>query len=169
MVKMNFADPVLEKIVRRWKWSRNNTILLFETALGQNILGYIPKNLHKPNNESHSVLYQFQCIVTTTNTYYRKLINDKNKSYGILVDNGEVIKKEDISKEMVINQLKMQADLLENLLKPFSAKDIEKNIKEIMTISDHEYLHQGQLIVLFREAGAKFPDRFSQAWALGNK
>ena len=97
------------------------------------------------------------------------MINDKNQNFGILVIDGNITKKEDISKETVINQLKSQMEILENFLKPFSEKGLEKNIREIMTISDHEYLHQGQLIVLFRETGAKFPERFSKAWALGNK
>lgn len=169
MVKMNFSNPVLEKIVRRWKWSRNNTLLLYEAAIEQKILNYTPVKNKDTKHEPHSVLYQFQCIVTTTNTYYRKLINDKNKSFGVLDINGEITKKENISIETVNEQLEMQMDLLERYLKPLSSGDLEKNIKDIMTISDHEYLHQGQLIVLFREAGAQFPERFATAWAIGNK
>lgn len=43
---------------------------------------------------------------------------------------------------------------------------MEKNIDGILAISNHEYLHHGQFIVMFREAGIELPERFKKAWAL---
>lgn len=110
MVKMNFENSVLEKMIRRWKWSRKNSLLLFEAAEEQNILSYTPKGL-RDNHEHHSVLYQFQCLVTTVNTYYRRIINDRNQNFGVLVINGKIIPKEQISKALVFDQLELQIPL----------------------------------------------------------
>ncbi len=46
MVKMGFVDPVLEKIVRRWKWARNNTILLFEMADKKQMFDFASRSVH---------------------------------------------------------------------------------------------------------------------------
>lgn len=75
MVKMQFVDPVLEKIVRRWKWSRNNTIQLFDTAVQKQMVDFTSKSVHPTRHTMQPLLFQFQCLVTTTDTYYRKLIS----------------------------------------------------------------------------------------------
>src|SRR5438045_1978823 len=94
MVKMNFSDPVLEKLIRRWKWTRNNTLELFQKSEEQNMLLFRPyahKEIH------HNLLYQFQCIVTTTDTYYRKITNSDNLNFGLIVLQGEIIPKKELS------------------------------------------------------------------------
>lgn len=167
MVKMQFTDPVLEKIVRRWKWSRNNTILLFEQALKKDILDFSSKSSKPTRHTFQPLLFQFQCIVTTTDTYYRKLINATNTDFGILIQNGKVMEKEFITETVIGEQLENQIEMLETILRPYTYADMQKNIRPILTISDHEYLHQGEILLMFREAGIDFPSRFSKAWSLG--
>jgi hypothetical protein len=166
MVKMNFKDPILEKIVRRWKWTRNNTILLFEKAQEEKILNYASKTDKNVSYSFQPILFQFQCIVTTTDTYNRKLILAENQNYGVLVVGGKAIEKKDLTEGLIKKQLEEQMETLEELFKTYSYEDVEENIKQILTISDHEYLHQGEMIVMFREAGVDLPERFKTAWAL---
>lgn len=166
MVKLSFSDPVLEKIFRSWKWARNNTLELLDKAIKEGILDFAPSTDKKVPYTFQNILFQFQCMVTTTDTYYRKLTGHSNKSYGILVVDGKVISKKDITLELIKSQLEEQSDRLENILKPLSYKDIDKQIRTIMTISDHEYLHQGELILMLRQAGVDLPERFKRAWAL---
>ena len=166
MVKMNFADPVLETIIRRWKWTRNNTILLFQKAEEKNILNYTSKTDKKVSYTFQPVIFQFQCIVTTTDAYYRKLIKTENQNFGILFVDDKVVNKKDITTELVKEQLEKQVCVLENFFKPFIYKDIKENIKAILAISDHEYLHQGELLLMFRETGIDLPERFKKAWHL---
>lgn len=161
---MNFKDPVLEKVFKRFKWTRNNTILLFEAAKKQNILSFIPKG---PSSFTfQSVLHQFQCIVTTTDAYYRRMINHENKNYGILIIQNTILSKNEVNDEIVGKQLKEQLMTLQMLLSKFLTKDTEKYIDEVMTISDHEHIHFGELIIMFRQAGIDIPDRIRKAWAL---
>lgn len=167
MVKMQFADPVLEKIVRRWKWARNNTILLFDSAEKKQILDFTSKSIHPTRHTFQPLLFQFQCIVTTTDAYYRKLIGAPDKRYGILIRQGKVMEKEFITEKVIREQLEDQMEMLETILKPYTYEDMNKNIRPILTISDHEYLHQGEILLMFREANIELPPRFSKAWALG--
>ena len=158
---MNFKNKTLENIFRSFEWGRNNTILLFEDAVKSGQLDY------KPNTSTqHSVLYQFQCIVTTTDARIRKLSNDPNTKFGILIKQNETILKEDIETEEVKELLVEGTTKLEDLLKDFDVLKTEENILAIQSLINHEYLHQGQLIVLFREAGVDFPQRFKEAWDL---
>lgn len=90
----------------------------------------------------------------------------KNLSYGVLVQGEEVLEKKDISEEIIAQKLEEQMRDLEELLKTFDDKRAEKFINEMMTIVNHEHLHQGQMIVDFREAGVELPQRFKKAWAL---
>lgn len=166
MVKMNFSDSVLKKIFRRWKWARNNTLELLDKAIEENILDFALQTDKKVPYTFQTILFQFQCLVTTTDTYCRKLTGHSNKSYGILVIDGKVIKKEDITLELIKSQLEEQMTNLEDILKHLVYKDLDKQIRTIMTISDHEYLHQGELILMLRQAGVDLPQRFKKAWAL---
>lgn len=167
MAKMSFTDPVLEKIVRRWKWTRNNTILLFQEAQKKDILQFSSNIDKKVPYTFQSLIYQFQCIVTTTDTYFRKITNANTRNYGILVlDNNIQINKNDLDEDIIIQQLADQVVKLENFFKSFTYQDIEEHIKSILTISDHEYLHQGEMILMFRESGVDLPERFRIAWAL---
>ena len=163
---MNFKSPALEKMFKSFKWARNNTILLFEEAQNNNILDY--KSTSSSNNSYtfQPLLFQFQCIVTTTDTYFRKLTNSKNTQFGVLVQDDEIISKKDISEVELKKLLQNQIIELQNLLKDFSEKQLEENIDLIQTISNHEYLHQGQMIIDFREAGIDLPERYRKAWAL---
>jgi hypothetical protein len=167
MVKMQFENSLLEKIIRRWKWGRNNTILLFAQAAKEGILNFASKSEKQKKYTFQPLLFQFQCIVTTTDTYYRKLIGATNTSYGILIINGKVYQKEAISIEIIKEQLENQMHMLDTILRPFTAQDLEKHIRPILTISDHEYMHQGEMLLMFRQAGVELPERFSKAWALG--
>lgn len=160
---MNFKNVLLEKIFKNFKWIRNNTIQLFSTAHKSNIHSYkSPVNINTPQH----LLFQFQCVVTTTDSYYRKIINHQNKNYGILIQNGKVINKVEINAGEIEKLFLIQLEVLENLFKTFDEKKLEKHIDNILTISNHEYLHQGQMIIMFREAGVELPERFKKAWAL---
>lgn len=167
MVKMQYENTLLEKIIRRWKWARNNTIQFFDEAEKATILDFAPTSNTQKKHTFQPILFQFQCIVTTTDTYYRKLQGVANTSYGILVTGGEVLQKEALTPTIIREQLALQMSLLDNLLKPYTEKDMEKHIRPILTISDHEYMHQGELLLMFRQAGVELPQRFSDAWALG--
>lgn len=166
MAKLIFDNLILEKIFKRWKWTRKNTILLYDLAKDNNILNYsyLPKKadpyIFQP------LLFQFQCIITTTDTYYRRLNKSKHRNFGILVKNNLILKKKDISDAIVRKELSGQLINMEKLLSSYSNMDTENNLLEILKISDHEYLHQGQMIIMIREAGYDFPLRFKRAWAL---
>ena len=165
MVKMNFRNPTLEKVVRGFKWTRNNTIQIFEQAKKEDILDFISSGESKKYT-FQPILYQFQCIVTTTDRYYRSLIKHKDQQFGVLIREGNIIDKDVISQDLVCKVLKEQLVQLETLLKNYNDKEVEKNIKDILAILNHEYLHQGQFILMFREAGVELPERFKKAWAL---
>lgn len=163
MAKMDFQNKTLEKLFRGYKWARNNSIQMLEVAIKNNIVGY------KPNNDAFTfqpILHQFQCLASTVDTYYRQLTKSDNEQFGVLVVDGVVTKKESIAQEDLADILTNQLENLETLFKGYSDKDFEENIKAIQSISNHEYLHQGELIVLMREAGVDLPERFKQAFAL---
>ncbi len=160
MVKLNFQDKTLEKLFRDFSWGRNNTILLWENST--NHLEY----KQKFKDDDYTLLHQFLCVLTTTDTYLRKMQNAKNKQFGILIQNGVIRKKSEITKEEVKKLLEEQIEQIENLLKLFDDKKFNHNIGHLANLLAHEYLHQGQLVVMFREAGITFPDRFQKAWAL---
>ncbi|OGK25421.1 hypothetical protein A3C25_01275 [Candidatus Roizmanbacteria bacterium RIFCSPHIGHO2_02_FULL_38_11] len=160
---MNFKNPALEKLFKSFKWARNNTIEMFEKADDNGILDY------KASSKKFTfqpIIWQFQCIVTTTDTYYRILTNNKNKKFGILVRNDEVIQKRNIKKQEISYILKQQLIELEKLLKDFDEKKFEENVNKIQAISNHEYMHHGILLLMFREAGVDLPERFRKAFAL---
>lgn len=163
---MNFNSSTLEKIFKAFKWTRNNTIEIFEEGDMNNILDYKSSGFKKTSYTFQSIIFQFQCCITTTDTYYRKLAGNKNKEFGILVRDNIIIQKKDIQKDKIKNLLREQLIALENLLKKFDDKQIENNINSIQAILNHEYLHQGQLILMFREAGVDLPQKFKKAFAL---
>ncbi len=164
---MNFKEPALEKLFKNFKWSRNNTIQLFEEAQNNNILNYKSSSIEEKSNYIFQPLvFQFQCIISTTDTYYRKLTANKNQNFGVLIIADKIIPKEDINVNEIRNILTEQLVKLERLLQNFDSKKMEENIDLLQTISNHEYLHQGQMIIDFREAGKDLPERFRKAWAL---
>jgi len=50
------------------------------------------------------------------------------------------------------------------LLATYSDIQFEDKAQTIQSIFNHEYLHQGQLVVLFRMSGIKLPERFKKAF-----
>ncbi|HEY8998858.1 MAG TPA: hypothetical protein VIM53_00905 [Candidatus Saccharimonadales bacterium] len=160
MTKMNFENKTLERMVRSFKWARNNSLQILDTAQKQNVMNYQPDG-----GGQHTILYQFQCLATTTDTYYRKLINNEDKRFGIIIRD-EVTTKTDIVQENLRDILTQQVQELEKLLKSFTSDDLETNVQDIQSIINHEYLHQGQLVVMFRSLGIALPERFRSAFDL---
>lgn len=163
---MNFKEPALEKLFKNFKWTRNNTIQLFEEAENNNILNYESTAIEPSKYTFQPLLFQFQCIISTTDTYYRKLTGNKNQTFGVLVRGERIIPKKDITTDEVKTLLKEQLVQLEGLLRAFDSKKMGEDIDLFLAISNHEYLHQGQMIIDFRESGKELPERFRKAWAL---
>lgn len=160
---MEFQNKTLEKLFRGYKWARNNSIQMFELAAANDILNY------KPNDNIFTfqpILHQFQCLASTVDTYHRQLTTHTNQDFGVIVRDGGAIKKSDIPQKELSAILESQIVALEALFKGFSDQDLEENVKAIQSIYNHEYLHQGQLVVLMREAGVDLPERFRKAFAL---
>lgn len=163
---MNFKEPALEKLFKNFKWTRNNTIQLFDEALSKGILNYKSTAIEQSKYTFQPLIFQFQCIISTTDTYYRKLSGNKNQSFGVLIRNNQITPKQDIGVEDITGLLKEQQVKLEELLREFDYKKMEADIDFFLAISNHEYLHQGQMIIDFRESGKELPERFKKAWAL---
>jgi|GEM_PF-824252 len=160
VTRMNFENKSLERMARSLKWVRNNSLQIFDIVQGQGIANYRPDG-----DGQHTILYQFQCLVTTTDAYYRRLIGHNDKRFGVLVVK-EVTQKSEIAEGDIKNILKRQIIELENVLKSFSADDFEANIQDIQSIINHEYLHQGQLVVMLRSCSVVLPERFRTAFDL---
>lgn len=158
MTKMNFENKTLERMVRSFKWARNNSLQILDAAQKQDMMSYRPEG-----DEQHTILYQFQCLVTTTDTYYRKLTNHNDKRFGIMIRD-EVTKKTDIAQGDLKVILVQQVKELEELLRSFGDDDFETSVQDIQSIINHEYLHQGQLVVMFRSRGIALPERFRSAF-----
>jgi hypothetical protein len=161
---MNFKNPLLEDIFKSLKWARNNSIEILEEARINNVLGYVPKI--KNQFEFQPILFQFQCLVTTTDVYLHQLKGHSNFKFGYLVKEGKVIRKKDIEESDLSKILGIQLEELEAIFKDFNEKQLGENINVINIISNHEYLHQGQLIIMMREAGVDLPERFKKTFAL---
>lgn len=163
---MQFKNPTLEQLFKSYKWTRNNTIKIFDEALRQNVLDYRSSSAKPTKHTFQPIFFQFQCIVSTTDAYYRKLTDVENQSYGIYIENGEIIPKDQLTVEQIKKILPKQLKELEALLKTFDEKKTEKLIDKVFLLGNHEYLHQGELILMFREAGAELPATYVRAWAL---
>lgn len=136
---MNFKNPLLETIFKRFKWTRNNTIEIFDAAEKAVILDYTSSSKAQAKYKFQPLLFQFQCIISTTDTYYRKITGNKNRQFGIFVDEGNVIAKEEIKSEDVKKILERQLQEWQVILKDFDDKKTQEYIEEIMAISNHEY------------------------------
>lgn len=156
----DFANLILKRQFATYKWARNNTLQILKAAHDARIMEFTP---HK---NQHSVLYQFQCLITTDDAYYRKLTNNVNKQFGVRIDNKRVIKKAHIPKVELKNLLQTDLKRLEELLVLFGDEQFEAHAQDIQRIFNHEYLHQGQLVVLFRQADIDLPQRFTKAFDL---
>ncbi len=135
-----------------------------ESAKKADILSYVP-NYKTDNMSNRDVLYQFQCIITTTDARIRQLTGHEKERFGILVTETGLVKKRGIKEEQIIDLLLEQGTALEKTLRKLEKFDPQTELK-LKSLIFHEYLHHGQLIVMFREKGTKFPDEFDQAWAL---
>ena len=158
---MDFEDKTLERLFRSVKWARNNSLQLFEQAQKHEIL----QSKSTAKNQ-HTILYQLQCLITTTDAYYRRLTGHEDVQYGILLADGVVVKKDTIPEQDIWQLLRRQIVELEALLKTFDREKLEANVQDIQSIANHEYLHQGQMVVLFREADIALPERFRSAFDL---
>jgi len=163
MAKLEFQNKTLEKIFRSWKWSRNNTLQMLKVAVDAHILDYAPAS---KEFSFQPIRHQFQCLVTTTDTYYRQLTKAANHSFGILIVDGQVVDKHDITDAVVEERLTSQITELEQLFRAYDERRFEEDAKYLQAIFNHEYLHHGQLLVMFREAGVDVPARFKKAFAL---
>lgn len=155
---------ISEYLFNRFVWTRTNTIQLFELAKKTNILQYKPKYLIENPTENHNLLYQFQCILTSTNAHFRRLRNDENIKFGLYIKDGIITKKQEIKEENILPLLNEQIDEVKLMSKNNS--DIKKLLSTFITIGEHESLHQGQLVVMFRETKTEFPEEFKKAWNL---
>jgi len=163
MAKLEFENKALERLFRSWKWSRNNTLQMLEIAIAADILDYAPAS---KEFSFQPILHQFQCLVTTTDTYCRQLTNAANQSFGVLIRDGKVVNKHEITDTDVSERLASQITELEQLVGSYDDQRFAENAKSIQAIFNHEYLHHGQLLVMFREAGVDVPERFKKAFAL---
>lgn len=163
---MDFKSPILEKIFKQVKWTRNNTIEIYNQAEASRILEYTSSSSNQKKYTFQPIIFQFQCIVTTTDTYYRKLTDNPVSQFGVFVEGSNIIQKKQLSSEKIKRILKEQLPQLQDLFKPFTNQKVEEYVNDILAFSNHEYLHQGQFILMFREAGVELPERFKKAWAL---
>jgi len=155
---------ISEYLFNRFAWTRTNTIELFDLAQKSNILQYKPQYLIENPTENHNLLYQFQCVLTSTNTHFRRLWNEENIRFGIYIKDGNITKKQEIIEENILPFLKEQIE--EAKLMSANYSDLRKLLSTFITIGEHETLHQGQLIIMFRESKVEFPKEFKSAWNL---
>jgi len=160
-------NNIYKSLLDSFKWARNNTLDLFESAHKNNILDYLP-SYKNDDRKNRDVLYQFQCILTTTNTRIRILKNEKNQKFGLLVMPEITYNKREIPSNLVKQILLDQVGEIEILLRLLEdyQSDIVSNLGSLIF---HEYLHQGQLIVMFRETGISLPEEFDKAWNLSGQ
>lgn len=163
---MHFISPALEQLFKSYKYARNNSIKIFDEAVKQDVLGFHSTSKKQTDYSFQSILFQFQCLVSTTDTYYRRLTNARNNDFGVYVTEDKIIPKQELSAEVIKKILPQQLEEIEELLKSFDEEKAEKVIDKIGMFGNHEYLHQGQLILMFREAGAKLPESYVKVWAL---
>lgn len=161
MTTLAFANKTLEKQFRSFKWARNNTLQIFNVAQDHKLLDY-----QLPGIGQHTALYQFQCLIATTDTYRRRLLNTNNKQFGILDRKGVITAKAAIPEQDVKELLAEQTIELQTLFKDFTDQQFEIEAQLIQSIINHEYLHQGQLVVMFRQANVALPERFRKAFDL---
>ena len=67
-------------------WARTNSVELFNIAQQKGVLDYLPHYTIKNKDiQNRTVLYQFQCMLTTTNARIRRLRNDEEQQFGVLI------------------------------------------------------------------------------------
>lgn len=88
----------------------------------------------------------------------------KNIRFGIYVKNNNITKKQEIKENDILVLLKEQVIEANEIIK--ANYDLKTVLSAFITIGEHEALHQGQLIVMFRETKVEFPEEFKKAWSL---
>ena len=161
MATLDFQNKTLERLYRSFKWARNNSLQLLDVAQRSQKLGWVPQG-----EGQHDVLYQFQCMVTTTDTYIRKLQKSADVRFGVFICEGQAIKKNELTLQQTRTALKGQLQQLELMLKNYDNQKFEDSIQDIQAIANHEYLHQGQIVVMFRQADLPISERFKTAFDL---
>lgn len=144
-----------------FKWSRNNTLLILQELSDTDL------NLKPEGDKWQNLGFQFACLVTTTDTYFRKITKFKDSKYGKVYFERKVYTKDDLtSGELLFKILESQVEQLNDLLKEMDEKALDKHLRHLLNITNHEYLHQGQLVSYFTMFGKKLPARFKKSWAL---
>lgn len=88
---MNLDKNIL---LNKFSWLRKNTINLFKIVTNKNDFLFKPHYKIESSQEKHNLLYQFQCVLTTTDTYLRKLNKYQNTKFGILIKKNQIIKNQ---------------------------------------------------------------------------
>ena len=158
---LNFKNETVEKVFRRFKWTRNNTLEILDIVKEKDALE-LELPIKNSDFEFKNILFQFQCIATTTDSYRRKIINHKNKNFGILISEGVVHKKEEIGEQKIAVLLKNQISDFEKLFK----NQDEQNLIDLIKVIDHEHMHHGELILMLRANDIDLPKRFIKSWNL---
>lgn len=158
---LKFKTESAEKLMMNFKWSRNNTLLILQELSDEDLK-------LKPKGERwQSLGFQFACLITTTDTYFRKIKGHKDTKYGKVYLRDKALTRDDLtSGELIYKILESQIEELNNLLKEMDQKGVDKHLRHILNLFSHEYLHQGQLVSYFTIFGKKLPARFSRSWAL---
>lgn len=144
-----------------FKWSRNNTLLILQELSDSDL------SLKPEGDKFQSLGFQFACLITTTDTYLRKITKFKDSKFGKAYIDGKVYIKEDLnSKELLLKILDYQLNQYNDLLAEMDEKALDKHLRHLLNVMSHEYLHQGQLVSYFTLFGKKLPSRFARAWAL---
>jgi len=151
---------IITKQLASYKWARNNTLQILKAAQAAGVMNF---TLHP---SQHTALYQFQCLATTDDAYYRKLTNNPDKRFGVLLQHNGAVKKADVPEAQLSKLLRQDLKRLEALLATFTDEQFAIHAQTIQSIFNHEYLHQGQLIVVLRQAGVELPERFRKAFDL---
>jgi hypothetical protein len=158
---LGFRSTLAEKWMMSFKWSRNNTLLILQELSDSDL------ELKPEGERWQNIGFQFSCLVTTTDTYFRKITKHKDSKFGKAYIEGKVYTKEDlISGELLFKILEAQVNQLNDLIREMDEKDLDKHLRHLINITNHEYLHQGQLVSYFTMFGKKLPARFKKSWAL---
>lgn len=158
---LKFRSELAEKWMMSFKWSRNNTLEILQS------LTDVDLKLKPVGDKFQDLGFQFACLATTTDTYLRRITKHEDKSFGKLYLNGKMLTKSDLNTGQQLHQiLEDQITQINDLLIDISGEVLVEHLRHLINISDHEYLHQGQLVSYFTWLGKALPSRFKKAWAL---
>lgn len=81
---LGFKSTLAEKWLMSFKWTRNNTLLILNELSDSDLK-------LKPSGESwQDLAFQFGCLITTTDTYFRKITKFKDSKFGKAYLDGKV-------------------------------------------------------------------------------